>query len=67
MITIFNRKLLITTGDTKIQAKIRDILALKEVDYIIKAYCSYQRYRIWVYKKDYEYACHLIKDLFRQQ
>lgn len=73
MITIFNRKELIITYDTAIQSKVRDILASDNIDYIIKARnvhpCalnlrSYE-YKIFVYKKDYEQASYLIRDVFR--
>ncbi len=36
MITIFNRKKLITTYDTKEQARVRDILAANGIDYEVK-------------------------------
>lgn len=70
LITIFNRKQLIITYDMIIQAKIRDILALNNVDYTINpvmfAYDSSKaEYKIYVHKKDYEQACYLIKDVFR--
>ena len=73
MITIFNRKELIITYDTAIQSKVRDILASNNIDYIIKVrnvhpYAlnlrSYE-YKIYVHKKDYEYAGYLIRDVFR--
>ena len=71
MITVFNRKQLIITYDTIIQAKIRDILAANNVDYIINPImfsvrtCTPAEYKIYVRKKDYEQACYLIKDVFR--
>ena len=71
MITIFNRKQLIITYDITIQAKIRDILSANNVDYTINPIMFSVRtyapaeYKIYVRKKDYEYACCLIKDVFR--
>lgn len=70
MITIFNRKQLIITYDITIQSKIRDVLAVNNVDYTINPimglYGSPQaEYKIYVHKKDYEQACYLIKDVFR--
>ena len=71
MITIFNRKELIITYDTIIQAKIRDILSANNVDYTINPIMFSVRtyapaeYKIYVRKKDYEQACYLIKDVFR--
>lgn len=71
MITIFNRKQLIITYDITIQAKIRDILSANNVDYTINPIMFSVRtyapaeYKIYVRKKDYEYACFLIKDVFR--
>ena len=71
MITIFNRKQLIITYDITIQAKIRDILSVNNIDYTInpimfsaRAY-ALAEYKIYVRKKDYEQACYLIKDVFR--
>ena len=71
MITVFNRKQLIITYDITIQAKIRDILSANNVDYTINPIMFSVRtyalaeYKIYVRKKDYEYACFLIKDVFR--
>ena len=70
MITIFNRKQLIITYDITVQAKIRSILSVNNVDYTINPimglYGSRQaEYKIYVRKKDYEQACYLIKDVFR--
>lgn len=73
MITTFNRKELRITYDMAIQAKVGDILASNNIDYIIKVrnvhpyalnLCSYE-YKIYVHKNDYEQACYLIKDVFR--
>lgn len=69
MITLFNRKQLIITYDISIQAKIRDILAANNIDYIINPIMFSVRtytpseYKIYVKKKDYEQACYLIKDV----
>lgn len=71
MITIFNRKELIITYDINIQAKIRDILAVNNIDYTINPIMFSARtytpaeYKIYVRKKDFEYACYLIKDVFK--
>lgn len=71
MITIFNRKQLIITYDITIQSKIRDILSVNNVDYTINPIMYSARtytpaeYKIYVRKKDYEYAYFLIKDVFR--
>lgn len=71
MITIFNRKQLIVTYDIIVQAKIRDVLAANSIDYTINPVMSSLRtytpaeYKIYVKEKDYEYACYLIKDVFR--
>ena len=66
MITIFNRKQLIITYDITIQSKIRDILTANGVDYTINPimglYGSTQaEYKIYVHKKDYDYALKLIR------
>lgn len=71
MITIFNRKELIITYDMTVQAKIRDILSLNNVDYTINfrmgLYGSTQpEYKIYVHKNDYDKASYLIRDVFRQ-
>lgn len=70
MITIFNRKQLIVTYDMIIQSKIRNLLAVNNIDYTLNpvmfAYGSSQaEYKIYVKKADYEQACYLIKDVFR--
>ena len=71
MVTIFNRKQLIITYDISIQSKIRDILANNNVEYSINPIMftahtySPAEYKIYVRKKDYEYACFLIKDIFK--
>lgn len=71
MITIFNRKQLIRTYDMDIQAKIRNILAVNNIDYYINPIMfssnihTSAEYKIYVYKKDYEKAKYLIKDVFR--
>ena len=59
------------TYDITIQAKIRDILSVNNIDYTInpimfsaRAYAPAE-YKIYVRKKDYEQACYLIKDVFR--
>lgn len=70
MITIFNRKELIITYDMAIQLKVRDILASNNIDYIIKVLNVHlnlriYEYKIYVYKKDYEQANYLIRDVFR--
>lgn len=70
MITIFNRRQLIITYDMLIQAKIRDILAANKMDYYINPvmFAGGSRaaeYKIYVRKADYDYACYLIKDVYR--
>lgn len=70
MITIFNRKQLITTYDITVQSKIRDILSAERIDYVINSAMpfygrSQPEYKIYVKKKDYGYAVYLIKDVFR--
>ena len=70
MISIFNRKQLLTTCDITIQSKIRDVLAANNVDYTINPIMGLYgspraEYKIYVHKKDYEQACYLIKDVFR--
>ena len=67
MITIFNRKQLMITYDMVLQAKIRDILAANNVDYICKPLMlsarmnTYPEYKIYVKKEDYDYACFLLR------
>jgi len=53
-----------------IQSKARDILAANNIDYTINPvmglFGSIQaEYKIYVHKKDYEYASYLIKDIYR--
>jgi hypothetical protein len=71
VITIFNRKQLIITYDITVQAKIRDILAMNNVDYRIHPIMLSARtytppeYKIYVKKTDYDYASYLIRNVFR--
>ena len=71
MITIFNRKQLIITYDITVQARIRDILAMNNVDYRIHPIMLSVRtytppeYKIYVKKTDYDYASYLIRNVFR--
>ncbi len=70
MITIFNRRTLIITYDMTIQSKTRDILVANNIDYTINPVMglfgsTQAEYKIYVHKKDYEYASYLIKDVFR--
>ena len=83
MITIFTRKELLITFDTKRYADVRDILSANGIDYTIKVinlqnssvfenkrdrYGSFgvnqnysYEYKIYVHKKDYEYALRQIR------
>ncbi|MBQ4088222.1 MAG: hypothetical protein IJC78_08255 [Clostridia bacterium] len=73
MITVFNRRELIITYDAKVQANVREMLVSADVDYIIIARNIHpyslnlrsHEYKIYVHKKDYAYACHLIRDVLR--
>lgn len=70
MITIFNRRLLISTYDMTVQSRIRGVLSANKVEYFVNPvmglYGSVQpEYKIYVRKKDYEKACYLTKGVFR--
>jgi len=69
MITIFNRKELFLTRDAKVCSVITAELHANGVEYVVnpltieKLHCNYPAdYRIYVRKKDYEYAWYLIRD-----
>ena len=69
MITIFNRRELVFTYDMKIQARVREILSVNNIEYIIDPFCSLwasgpAEYKIYVKKTDYERASYLIRDVF---
>lgn len=71
MITIFNRKRLITTYDLTVQAKVRAALAVNNVDYYVHPFMFSARpntqpeFKVYVKKKDYDKAKYLIRDIFR--
>ena len=71
MITIFNRKRLLTTYDLTVQARVRTALAVNNVDYYVQPFMLSTRhntqpeFKIYVKKKDYDKAKYLIRDIFR--
>ena len=73
MIIIFNRKQLLLTYDMKLQAKVREILAVNKIDYYFNpismswntSRASKAEYKIYVKKSDYEEAQWLIRDVLR--
>ncbi len=70
MITVWNRKLLISTYHLVWQSKIRDILSANDIDYMINtpvfaSTTTQPEYRIYVRKKDHAHAWYLIKDVFQ--
>ena len=65
MITIFNRKELITCYDEMVQIRVREALIANRIDYVINGRPIMGGYRIWVKKEDYDLACYAIRDVFR--
>ena len=70
MITIFNRKQLLLTYDLNIQAKIRNILAENNIDYVLNPIMNTwslrgPEYKFYVHRNDFEQAEWLIRDVFK--